>query len=216
MNPMRKSLQTIVFALIALATSAFAQDNSPNAGPVFGNGGLPEILQPFDLNTNGVLEVEERQAMVEARRNMRAERKNPWDLNGDGRLDAEEREAARQALRDQAQARRDGLFNRADTDGDGALNLDEFAALPAVKRLDDDRVAALFGQLDADADGAVALEEFNAHLRNRHDVGPPEGAPERPDTPGHPDHAGPGNPDAPVDPVDPDPDPAPPVLVPDP
>jgi len=188
---MKTIIHSTIFLLLAFAASTFAQQNEA-AGPGFGNGTLPDVLQPYDLNTNGVLEVEERQAMVDARRNVRDEIRNPWDANGDGRLDADEREAARNALRADVQQRRNGLFDRADANGDDELVLDEFAALPPVARLDEDRIAAIFDRLDADDDGVVVLEEFLEHIRNRHGAAaggnPGNGGP--PDNPGPPINAG--------------------------
>ena len=52
---------------------------------------MPEILQQFDLNEDGRIDEEERQA-AKARRQARAERRaaiEEWDTDGDGELSRE-------------------------------------------------------------------------------------------------------------------------------
>ncbi|MFP6856089.1 MAG: hypothetical protein VCA73_02355 [Roseibacillus sp.] len=135
----------------------------------FGDGKLPEILEQFDLNEDGVIDEEERQAAKEARRAARAERRAEhiaeFDTDGDGELSDEEREAAREARRAALQAKREEKF--AEIAGeDGSLDLDEFAALAPFEGADPERVAAIFARLDDDEDGAVTLEEFGSRLRH--------------------------------------------------
>ena len=67
-----------------------------NAGRdrTFGDGKLPEMLAQFDLNEDGKIDEEERQAAKEARRAARAERRaahiSEFDTDGDGELSQEE------------------------------------------------------------------------------------------------------------------------------
>ena len=135
----------------------------------FGDGKLPEILEQYDLNGDGQIDEEERQAAKEARRaareEARAERIAEVDTDGDGELSEEEKEAAKQARRDALEERRAEKF--AEIAGeDGCLDADEFAALPPLEGKDAERVAAIFDRLDADDDECVTLEEFTARLRN--------------------------------------------------
>jgi Ca2+-binding EF-hand superfamily protein len=48
----------------------------------------------------------------------------------------------------------DGAFKRADTNGDGRLNKEEAARMPAI--------SARFAELDKDKDGALSMAEFMA------------------------------------------------------
>ena len=135
----------------------------------FGDGKLPEILEQFDLNEDGVIDEEERQAAKEARRAARAERRAEhiaeFDTDADGELSDEEKEAAREARRAALQAKREEKF--AEIAGeDGSLDLDEFAALAPFEGADPERVAGIFARLDEDEDGAVTLEEFGSRLRH--------------------------------------------------
>ena len=135
----------------------------------FGDGKLPEILEQFDLNEDGVIDEEERQAAKDARRAARAERRAEhiaeFDTDGDGELSDEEKEAARDARRAALQAKREEKF--AEIAGeDGSLDLDEFAALAPFEGADSERVAGIFARLDDDEDGAVTLEEFGSRLRH--------------------------------------------------
>ena len=166
----------------------------------FGNGELPEMLEQFDLNEDGAIDEEERQAAKEARRAARAERREAhiaeFDTDGDGELSDEEREGARDARRAALQERREEKF--AEIAGeDGCLDADEFAALPPLEGRNAERVAAIFDRLDSDEDECVSLEEFTARLRHHrkpggHRPAPPErpecpALPERPERPALPE-----------------------------
>lgn len=70
----------------------------------------------------------------------------------------------------QANASLPALFQRLDTDGDGALSRDEFKRLSEMGwHRSADVFEKLFGRLDADASGALSLDEFKglAALQNR-------------------------------------------------
>ena len=76
-----------------------------------------------------------------------------WDADGDGEISDEEREAAREALRAKIEENRRERFFEVDNGDDGALNLDEFAAIGALERLAERRPDALqkiFNRLDDD------------------------------------------------------------------
>ena len=130
---------------------------------------VAEFLKQYDLDEDGTIDEEERQAAKEARRSARderrAERLAELDTDGDGEISDEEREAAREAMRAAIAAKRAEKF--AEIAGEeGCLDAAEFAALPALEGKDADRVAALFDRLDADDDDCISLEEFTARLRH--------------------------------------------------
>ena len=70
------------------------EGDEEKGGKVFGNGTLPEFLVKYDLNEDGVLDEEERQAAKDARKNRAKERRALWDTDEDGEISKEEREAA--------------------------------------------------------------------------------------------------------------------------
>jgi Ca2+-binding EF-hand superfamily protein len=153
-------LANILITGALLGGVAMAQDDEKT----FGDGGLPEFLQQYDTNDDGVIDEEERQAIKAARKAAREERRAEIDTDGDGEISSEEREAAREAIRERIAAKRAEKF--AEIAGeDGVLSLEEFAALPPLKRASEERVASIFARLDADDSGDVSLEEFNMRLR---------------------------------------------------
>lgn len=159
----------IATLVIASALCASAWSGTRAADRTWGDGTLPESLAVYDVNTNGVLSVEEIQALKDARRGMQGEWLSHWDTNSDGMVDSDERGAARNELRQRIERRRSDRFNEADTDGDGCLTLEEFSAIPAVLELavaHPDAPAQIHGQLDANHDGCVVLAEFISHLRD--------------------------------------------------
>lgn len=158
-----KHLITLGLALGLGIASTMARHRS------FGEG-LPDYLQEFDVDENGKLDEEERQAAKEARQEKRAERIAEFDTDGDGTLSDEEREAAREAHRAAIEEKRNERFNELAGD-DGSLSAEEFAAIPALEGKDAERVAALFARLDADDSGDVNADEFLARLK-KHRRGP--------------------------------------------
>lgn len=173
-------MKTSIF-LSALLLSALtmgqvnAQTN--DHGRTFGDGTLPDFLEIYDTDGDGVLSEEERQAMREARRDDRHQHFiDEWDTDGDGVLSEEEKEAAHIAIRERIIARRALRFDEADINGDGFLSPEEFKAIPAVARLlheYPEKVRMIFNRLDADDDGLISKEEFMAHLHHRSP--PPDG-----------------------------------------
>ena len=173
-------LKYILIAGALFGGNALAQDE----GRSFGDGTLPEFLQQYDVNEDGVIDEEERQAIREARRAAREERRAAIDTDGDGEISAEEREAAREDIRERMAERRAEKFAEIAGD-DGLLSLEEFAAIPGIARLPEGRVAALFGRLDADESGDVSLEEFNGRLRRSRPLHRPRPGNGRPHPGGH-------------------------------
>ncbi|MDG2486487.1 MAG: hypothetical protein P8M65_02140, partial [Roseibacillus sp.] len=137
----------------------------------FGHGRLPEILQQFDLNEDGRIDEEERQAAKEARRQARAERRaaliEEWDADGDGELSREERNAAHEAAREERRAalqeRREEMFS--DVAGeDECLDWDEFRDLKPFRRKPRWYVASIFRRVDTNDDDCISFEEFTSRL----------------------------------------------------
>ena len=143
---------------------------------------LPEFLQQFDLNEDGEIDEEERQAIRENRETRRSEWLAKLDEDGDGEISQEEREAARDAFRARIEEKRAERFNGLAGD-DGSLSLEEFAAIPGIDRLGEERIAAIFARMDEDESGDVSGEEFNSRLRHHRLPERPEGGWERPERP---------------------------------
>ena len=176
-------LNYLALASLALGISLANADRDRT----FGDGELPEMLAQFDLNEDGIIDEEERQAAKEARRAARAERRAThiaeFDTDGDGELSDEEREGARDARRAALQANREEKF--AEIAGeDGCLDADEFAALPPLEGRNPERVAAIFGRLDSDDDECISLDEFTARLRHHRKPRGRNPQPPRPPRPG--------------------------------
>ena len=165
---MKHNLNTVLLAAVAISITAWA---GAQAGErTFGDGTLPDHLAVYDVDGDGVLSVEEIQAMKDARHEHRHRWLEQWDTNGDGVIDEEERAAAHEALRQRIEERRTARFNEADTDGDGCLTFEEFSAIPAVIHLAEEHPEAparIYARLDANHDDCVSLEEFLGHLRDR-------------------------------------------------
>lgn len=62
----------------------------------------------------------------------------------------------------------------ADTDGDGFISREEFAAMPRLTTLEEDKRLALFTRLDKDGDGKLSQEEIRRMMRPQDgNQGPP-------------------------------------------
>jgi Ca2+-binding EF-hand superfamily protein len=155
----------LISAVLAGAvSSALAQAPTPPKRNPFGSGALPEILKTYDVDGDGKLSVEERQAFIKAMRDAAANRPkptNPFDKDGDGKLNEAEREAAQAALRARIEAERTKRFEELDKDDSGSLSPEELSGAPHMNA---DRAAAILARLDKDSNGSVSLEEFLAAL----------------------------------------------------
>jgi Ca2+-binding EF-hand superfamily protein len=167
---MKTGIITICVALAAsLATTTKAQTGTPMR--VFGNGDLPAITGAYDLNGDGVLSQEERDAMRADRRDRHEDWMREWDTNADGAISTEECDAARTNLQQRVETTRQDRFDEADTNSDGYLSLDEFSVIPPMVRLTEEHPGApraIFEGLDTNHDGQVDAEEFMQQLR-QHD-----------------------------------------------
>lgn len=159
-----KTTSILIASSLLLAAAARAQTPPPAPRP-FGTGELPEFLKPYDLDGDGKLSAEERQAFEKAVREARPKhpgRPNPWDTNGDGKLSPEEIQAARDAVAAKVRETRIKRFTELDVSKDGQLSAAELKAIPGIT---DEMVARMIGHLDKDANGTISLEEFLAALK---------------------------------------------------
>jgi Ca2+-binding EF-hand superfamily protein len=154
---MKKSLT------IALLLAGGLLLNAQTSTKTFGDGTLPEALRQFDVDDNGVLDEEERQAAKAARQQKLAERLDRWDTNKDGVIDDAEREAAKAAIRERIIAVRTAKFHQLAGE-DGLLSLEEFKSIPALATRTEEQIATMFAFLDKDLSGTVSLEEFLGRL----------------------------------------------------
>ena len=163
---MKKSTSTVLAAAMLFgcaSTIATAQTTGPNRKS-FGTGELPEFLKAYDLNGDGKLSVEERQAYEKATREARPPRpgmKNPWDTDGDGVLSETEKQAARDAIAAKMLAERTKRFTELDKNIDTFLDATELLAIP---RITQDQVNSMITHLDKDADGKISKDEFLAAM----------------------------------------------------
>ena len=164
-------LTNILIAGTLLGGASFAQADDRT----FGDGTLPEFLQEYDVDDNGIIDEEERQAIKAARKAAREERRAEIDTDGNGEISDTERESAREAIREKIAEKRAEKFAEVAGD-DGILSLEEFAALPPLAKASEERIASIFARLDADNSEGVSIDEFNARLRfHRPSPGPRPG-----------------------------------------
>jgi Ca2+-binding EF-hand superfamily protein len=160
-----KRTTTLLAGALLLGAAATVSAQTPPPRQPFGSGELPEFLKPYDLDNDGKLSVEERQAFEKACREARPPRpgaKNPWDTNNDGVLSEEEKQAARDAIAAKIVEERTKRFNELDADQDGMLTAEELKAIP---RITEEMIARMIAHLDTDKDGSISLDEFTAVLK---------------------------------------------------
>lgn len=180
---MKKTSTLLAVAL--LCGAAHAQTTSPTRRS-FGTGELPEFLKPYDLDQDGKLSVEERQAFEKVEREAKQHRpgaKNPLDTNNDGTVSEEEIQAARDAMQAKILAEREARFTELDTDANGSLDATELAKIPGIQP---EQVTRMISHLDTNLDGVISKEEFLAALQRPQDPQPPPSPPEFGPAPGTP------------------------------
>ena len=121
---------------------------------------LTKFLKLFDLNGDGVLNEEERQAAKLALELKREEFIAKWDTNHDGKLSADEIQKLRRAIIEQIIAKRRAVFLKFAGE-DELMSKEEFAHMPIFAEKDPVNVVALFERLDHDHDGSLTFAEFN-------------------------------------------------------
>lgn len=170
----KKMNLTIILITSSLLVGAVIADHIAKS---FGDGTLPEFLVKYDVNEDGSIDEEERQAIKEERKAARAERRARADTNGDGMISsderAEERELLRESLRKRIIAKRAEKFTEIAGD-DGHLSLEEMAELKPFQHVSEERITSIFARLDADESGHVTLEEFNMRLRDHSSPAKPD------------------------------------------
>ena len=173
---MKRALSTLLALALALVVSSIAQDK----GRSFGDGALPPLLVPYDVNQDGKLSEEEYQVMLDERDDRREAARSAWDNDGDGQLSEEElRKAHEENLRLMV-AKREQRFQEVDLNDDNKLSREEFARVPGIEALEPSVVEAVFTRLDDDGDQLVGIWEFLGALESRpsentaHDYGKAE------------------------------------------
>ncbi len=117
---------------------------------------VEERLARFDADGDGILNAEERDAMMEA---MRARMTGRFDADGDGVVSIEEQFAARRKFLMDSR-RGDRLRDQFDADGDGELNAQEQAAMEAeLDQRDAKRMEGILREHDTNGDGEMSVEE---------------------------------------------------------
>jgi Ca2+-binding EF-hand superfamily protein len=158
-------MKLALFALAAL-TLMGAGNSARAVDKTFGDGSLPDFLKPFDVDGDGKLSAEERQAAKAAiREKAKASHEEflkKWDTDGDGKLSADELKAARDAQKAKVEELRTKRFTDADKDADGQLSKAEFTATVPATHLPVGAVDLIFAHLDKDASGGISLAEFLA------------------------------------------------------
>jgi len=163
---MRTTIKLQYFAICAAITipAAFAADAPKEFGDCTK---LPTFLEQYDVDGDGTINEEERQAMIEARKQIHQKQTDRWDEDGDGKISQQERQAAREQLLKLMEEKRTERFNDADTDDDGFISWDEFTALPSIgdkfAEIPNFEVIAttIFNKIAGD-DELISLEEFLA------------------------------------------------------
>ena len=137
--------------------SAIANDKS------FGDGLLPELLQQYDINDDGLIDVEERQAIKSSRKIMRATRRA--EVKKGLVISDDKRRIIQEEIHKRIKQRRTDKF--AEISGhDEVLSHKEFESIPVFSDTFPERIDALFKRLDSDESGDVNFDEFNARLRS--------------------------------------------------
>lgn len=159
----------IHLGLLILAASMGARADEPAVPSGFGetDGALPDFVAIYDVDNDGRISNEERQALtLERDRNLRF--RDRWDADKDGVISDSERETAKESIRLVIEKQRRRRFAHVDTDDDGFLSREEFAVIPAVQESDagtpglSDRI---FEHMDqSPKDGRVSEREFLSAL----------------------------------------------------
>jgi len=114
----------------------------------------------FDLNGDGVLNEEERQAAKRALELSREEFMAKWDINKDGKLSLDEIRALRRSVLHHIMAKRRAIFLKFAGE-DELMSKEEFAGMPIFATADPVKVGLAFDHLDGDHNGSLTFLEFN-------------------------------------------------------
>lgn len=117
---------------------------------------MEERIAQYDLNGDGALSPEEREAMLQAFRDRMTDR---FDADGDGFVSVEEMLSGRRNMMLDS-PRGDRIRARYDSDGDGVLSESEEAAMNAgFAEQDAERLSGMLERYDSDGDGEMSREE---------------------------------------------------------
>ena len=157
---MKQKIRLVATGACLSALVAIADDKT------FGDGLIPAFLKQYDVNDDGLIDVEERQAMHSSSREAkRAIRRAEIDRDDNGILTDDERLIAQEEIREAIALRRAEEFSKV-AGQDELMSREELAAIPYLVGAPDGRLNALFKRLDADGSGEVSFDEFNARLRS--------------------------------------------------
>ncbi len=138
---MKKLLTLLAFTLGLTSSPAAAHDGSSST---------------YDVNGDGRIDTEERQAMRSLKESRGGDRKsNRKKITTP---------ITRAAMKKEIDQRRNDRFLEADSDGDRVLSEEEFQAIPAVARLAASKANKAFRTLDRDGNHQVSLREFTQKL----------------------------------------------------
>ncbi|WP_165354549.1 EF-hand domain-containing protein [Tropicimonas sp. IMCC6043] len=156
-------LTTAILAGLAATTGAEARGNAPAFGG-FMVPAQPPVFAELDADADGKVTVEEFRTFGETRLTARF---LDADTDGDGKLSAAELQAGMEAYRaGVAASRMQAMVARLDTDKDGLVSQEEFAALQAGRGQfrpgAADPGARMIARFDSDRDGALSETEFAA------------------------------------------------------
>ena len=110
--------------------------------------------QKFDNNSDGRLDVEERQA----------KRSLEKIYSKTSRTKKTTATITRKQVEAEIEKRRNNRFLEADSDGDRNLSEKEFRSIPAASRLSSEEVAKIFSSLDHNRDRQISLREVGEEL----------------------------------------------------
>jgi len=157
---MKQRIRLVATGACLSALVAIADDKT------FGDGLIPTFLKQYDVNDDGLIDVEERQAMHSSSREAkRAIRRAEIDTDDNGILTDDERLIAQEEIREAIALRRAEEFSKV-AGQDELMSREELAAIPYLVGAPDGRLNALFKRLDADGSGEVSFDEFIARLRS--------------------------------------------------
>jgi Ca2+-binding EF-hand superfamily protein len=151
-------MKTTTLAIVLL-TAGFI---NAQAKPTPDQGKPGWLLKIFDLNGNGVLDPEERQAAKAALKMKREKFIAKWDTDKDGKLSRVEIAAIRADIRARIEAKRVAKFKEIAGDDD-LISPAEFAAIPILAGKDPLLVTKIFNRLDKDTSDSISLDEFRLH-----------------------------------------------------
>lgn len=128
------SMKTIFLTLILIVSfTTFAAADPKNPQQISPKPNKRALLEKFDVNGDGKLSQEEREAAKSVIQQRRAAINSKYDKDGDGKLNAQEREAAREEIKAlqreypflSKRSTQTRIIQRFDQDGDGQLNREE-------------------------------------------------------------------------------------------